>query len=150
MGGAVVNVIVGQRMVEARHGMVFHPLWPWEKWAKLGGGHGLGSASTPNPLAGSFHMSFGGGETGKEILLYHVHIQVSVTLEESSVDCLEERCNGRVAEALVCKLNVVGLGGSCIREASSFNDGVVKGTTYTGAMVWRSCFNCGALQHHAC
>ncbi len=64
VGGAVVNVIVWLHMVEARHGMVFHPLWPWEKWAKLGGGCGLGSASTPNPLARLFHMSFGCGGAG--------------------------------------------------------------------------------------
>ncbi len=56
-GGAVVSIIVGLQLVEARHGMVFHPLWPWENWVSLGGGHGLGSASIPNPLAWLLHMS---------------------------------------------------------------------------------------------
>ena len=56
-GGVVVNIIGGLHMVEARHGMVFHPLWPWERWANLGGGHGLGSASTPNLLAWLLCMS---------------------------------------------------------------------------------------------
>ncbi len=58
-------------------------------------------------------------------------------LEESSIECLEERCDGRVAEALVCKFNVVGLGGSCVREASSFIDGVAKGIAYRGAGLWQ-------------
>jgi hypothetical protein len=31
-GSAVVNVIVGLRIVEARHSTVSHSLWPWEKW----------------------------------------------------------------------------------------------------------------------
>jgi hypothetical protein len=86
-------------MAEARLGTVFNPLWPWEKWVKLGGSHGLGSASTPNPLAWLLHVSFGGGRTGKEILLYQVCVQVWGPLEESSIDCLEEGCDGRVAEA---------------------------------------------------
>jgi hypothetical protein len=53
----VVNVAVGLRMVEAGHGMVFHPLWLWEKVIHLGGGRGLCSASTPNSYAWSLHMS---------------------------------------------------------------------------------------------
>jgi hypothetical protein len=90
-GGAVINVNVGLRMVEARHGTVFYPLWSWDKWVNLGGGRGLGSASTPYPLPWLLHMSFGGGRTGKEILQYQVRIQVRGPIEESSVDCFEER-----------------------------------------------------------
>ncbi len=56
-GGAVVNVIVGLRMVEASHGMFFHPLWPQEKWVNLGGSRGLDSASTPNPRVWLLHIS---------------------------------------------------------------------------------------------
>jgi hypothetical protein len=48
-GGVVVNVVVGLQMVEAGHGMDFHPLWPWEKWVHLGGGHGLCNASILSP-----------------------------------------------------------------------------------------------------
>jgi hypothetical protein len=136
-GGAVVSIIVVLQMDEARHGTVFHPLWPWEKWVKLGGGHELGSANTPNPLAWLLHMFFGGGGTGKEILPYQVRIQVRAPLEESSIDCLEEGCDGQVAEALVCKIKVVGFVGSCIGEASSFNDGIASGKTFTGAESWQ-------------
>jgi hypothetical protein len=146
---AVVNIIVELRMVEARHGMVFHPLWPWEKWVNLGGGREHGSASTPNPLALLLHMSFGGGGTGKEILPYQVPVQVWGPLEESSIYCLEEGCNERVAEALVSKFNIVSFVGSCIGEARSFNDGVARGTTFTGARLWQGCFDCAAFQHHA-
>jgi hypothetical protein len=75
-GGAVVNIMAGLRTVEARHGTVSHPLWPWEKWVNLSGGRGLGSASTPNSLAWLLHISFGGGGTGKEILSYRVQVQM--------------------------------------------------------------------------
>jgi hypothetical protein len=130
-------------MVEARHGTVFHLLCfrPWEKWVKLGGSLGLVSASTLNPLAWLLHMSFGGGGIGKEILPYQLCVQVRGPLEESSVDCLEEGCNGRVAEALVCKFNIVGLIGLCVGEARSFNDGVAKVMTFTGAGLCQGCFN---------
>ncbi len=53
-------------------------------------------------------------------------------LEESSIDCLDEGCNGRVTEALVCKFNVVGFVSLCLGEAISFNNGVARGTTFTG------------------
>ncbi len=60
--------------------------------------------------------------------------------EESTVDCLDEGCNGRVAEALVGKFDVVGFVGLCIGEASSFEDGVARGTAFTGARLWRFFF----------
>jgi hypothetical protein len=145
MGDAVDNVIAWLGMVEARHGMVFHSLWHQEKWAKLGGSLGLGSASTPNPLVGPFHMSHGGRRTGKEILSYQVYVQVREPLEESSVDCLKEGCDRRVAEALVCKFNVLGLGGLCVEEASSFNDRIAKGTTHTGRVMVGLFWLCGLL-----
>jgi hypothetical protein len=56
--GAVVNFVIVLWMVEAGHGMVFHSLWPQEKWVHLGCGRGLCSASTLNPLAQLLHLSF--------------------------------------------------------------------------------------------
>ncbi len=55
-----------------------------------------------------------------------MRVQVRGTLEESSIDCLDEGCNGQVAFALVCKFNTVGFVGMCIGEAGSFNDGVAR------------------------
>jgi hypothetical protein len=56
--GAAVNFVVVLWMVEAGHGMVFHSLWPWEKWIHLGCGCELCGASTLNPLAWLLHMPF--------------------------------------------------------------------------------------------
>ncbi len=53
----VVNFVVVLWIVEAGHGMVFHSLWPWEKWVNLGCGPGLCSVSTSNPFTRSLHMS---------------------------------------------------------------------------------------------
>ncbi len=78
-----------------------------------------------------------------------MRVQVRGSLEESSVDCLDEGCNWQVAEALVFKLNVVGFVGSCVGEASSFNNGVARGTTFTGVGLWQGCFDCVAFQHRA-
>ncbi len=95
--GAVVQFVVVLWMVEDGHGIVFHLLWPSKKWVHLGCGHGHCSASTSNPLVQLRHMSLQGGWTGKGILSYRVHVQVQGTIEESSIDCLAEGCNGRVA-----------------------------------------------------
>jgi hypothetical protein len=56
--GVVVNFTIVLWMVEVGHGMVFHLLWPQERWIHLGCGRGLCHASTPNPLERSLHMSF--------------------------------------------------------------------------------------------
>ncbi len=44
----------------------------------------------------------------------------------------DEGCDGWVAEALVCKFNIVGFAGLWVREASSFNNRVTRGTSFTG------------------
>ncbi len=50
------------------------------------------------------------------------------TLEESSIDCLDEGCNGRVAKALVYKFCIVCFVSLWVGEAGSFNIRVARCT----------------------
>ncbi len=47
------------------------------------------------------------------------------------------------------QINVVGFVGTCVGDAGSFNDRVVRGMLFSGARSWRGCFDCAAVQHHA-
>ncbi len=94
-------------------------------------------------MAWAFHVAFGGGRAGIEILKDEFLIHVRAPFEKPSVHCLQQGGDFWVAKRLVCKFNGIGVCSHRVGKGGEI-DGLgdvrgVWGTIYhTGAGSWQN------------